>query len=316
MTTADLLLWLARANVAASAAVLIVLALRAPVRRTFGAHRAYALWLIAPVAMAGSFMPALDAPGWAGGVALADDAGRAWLAGTGCASYLAALWMAGVGANVALALLRQGRFAAAERAGRAGPAVVGVLQPRLVAPADFARRFTDDERRLVRAHELAHMDRHDGRLGALALAGAWVCWFNPLAHIALRAFRCDQELACDATVMERLPTARRAYAETMLRTEPLAREAVFGCHWLSLEHPLALRLDMLARRAPSQLRSDLGLAALALLCAISFGGTWASQPPSQRSDPASTVTLIELAPPDAQEAAWVYRWSPRPPRRR
>ena len=52
--TAELIVALARANLAAGVAILAVLALRAPLRRRLGARRAYALWLIVPTAAAGA----------------------------------------------------------------------------------------------------------------------------------------------------------------------------------------------------------------------------------------------------------------------
>jgi beta-lactamase regulating signal transducer with metallopeptidase domain len=317
MTTAELILALVRANLAAGPAILVVLTLRAPARRLFGAHLAYGLWLMVPAAAAGALTPtAIGSPGWAPAIAAAGETARAWLAGPGRAGGLAALWLAGFAGSAALALWRQSRFAAATRAGRAGPAVTGVVRPRLVIPADFGQRFSEAERRLIRAHELAHIDRQDGRLAALAVAAVWLCWFNPLAHIALAVFRGDQELACDATVMARIPKARRAYAAAMLRTEPLARDVVFGCPWLTLEHPLATRLAMLARRAPDDMRRDLGLAAISALALTSFGAAWAAQPPplTVPAEPAGpAVILMELAPPDLQETAWVYRSVPRAP---
>ena len=283
-------------------------------RRAFGARLAYGLWLTVPAAAAGALTPAGDRlAGLGARHRRGGGGGRAWLAGAGHASSLAALWLAGFAASAALALWRQSRFAAAERAGRAGPAVSGVLRPRLVIPTDFGQRFSVAERRLIRAHELAHIDRQDGRVAALAVAAAWICWFNPLAHVALALFRGDQELACDATVMARMPKARRAYAATMLATEPAAREVVFGCAWLALEHPLAARLAMLARRAPGEMRRDLGLGAISALALTSFGAAWAAQPPPQttEADAVQIVILMELSPPAPQEAAWVYRAAPR-----
>jgi beta-lactamase regulating signal transducer with metallopeptidase domain len=316
MTTAELIVALARANLAAAAAILAVLALRTPARRAFGAHLAYALWLMVPAAAAGALTPAIGSPGWAPATAEAGAASRAWLAGSGRAHGLAALWLAGLAANAALAIWRQSRFCAAARAGRAGPAVVGILRPRLVTPADFDARFSAAERRLIRAHELAHIDREDGRVAALAVVAAWICWFNPLAHVALSAFRADQELACDATVMQRMPKARRAYAAALLRAEPptrdLAQGLVFGSAWLSPAHPLAARLAALARRAPDQMRHDLGVGATAALAIASFAAAWAAQPsPAGTPSPAaSIIILMELRPADPEQAAWVYRAAP------
>jgi beta-lactamase regulating signal transducer with metallopeptidase domain len=313
MTTADLIVALARANLAAGVAILVVAALRTPARRAFGPHLAYGLWLTVPAAAAGVLTPALDSPGWAPSIAAAGHAGRAWLSAPGCADALAMLWLAGFAANAALALWRQSRFAAAARAGRAGPAVVGVVRPRLVLPADFDARYTEVERRLIRAHELAHIARQDGRIAALAVAAVWLCWFNPLAHVALALFRVDQELACDATVMQRMPKDRRAYAAAMLRTEPAARDLVFGCAWVVAAHPLATRLAALVSRAPDQMRHDLGVGAVAALAVMSFAAAWAVQPPlpiAQAQPPGLTVILMELSPPDPAQAAWVYRSQP------
>ncbi len=314
MTMAELLSGLARANLAGGAAILLVLALRAPARRAFGAHLAYRLWQTVPAAAAGALTPAaIGSPGWAPAIASAGESGRVWLAGAGHAAALAALWAVGFAANAVLALWRQSRFAAAARAGRAGPAVSGVLRPRLVLPADFEQRFSPVQRRLIRAHELAHIDRQDGRVAALAVAVVWVCWFNPLAHVALAVFRGDQELACDATVMARMPNARRAYAAAMLATEPAARGVVFGCAWLALEHPLATRLATLTRRAPDDMRDSFGVGGMSALALLSFAAAWAAQPPPQPAEaaPAETVILMELSPPAPQEVAWVYRTASR-----
>lgn len=304
--TADLLAALARCNVAAGAAILVVLALRAPLRRWFGAGRAYAAWLIVPVGALGSLMPTQVSSDAAGPVEAANDRVVDWLSVGGHTGALALIWLGGALAAIAIAAWRHWRFAAAVRAGRAGPAAVGVFQPRLVTPADFAQRFSDDERRLVRAHELAHIERLDARYNAAAALATWVCWFNPLLHLAVRAMRLDQELACDATVLSRQPAARRLYAETLLRTNPGVAPAL-GCQWRSPAHPLEARISMLAARPPSQARLDLGLALLVVALASAFGAAWALQPPA-REPP--TVILVDLMAPsqaDTTLAVAVYR---------
>ena len=61
----------------------------------------------------------------------------------------------------------------------------------------FARRFTPAEQRLALAHELAHHRRGDLFADLAALLVLALHWFNPIAHRAYRAFRVDQEQACD-----------------------------------------------------------------------------------------------------------------------
>ena len=309
MTTADLAFALLRVNIAASAAIALVLALRGPARRWFGPHLGYGLWLLVLIAAAGA-----RAPGPADGPASAiSGAGKHWLSAGAHSSVLSALWAAGAILTAILAAWRQLRFAAAERAGRAGPAVVGIIQPRLVAPRDFAERYSAEERRLIRAHELAHVARGDARWNAAATLATWTCWFNPLAHVALGVMRLDQEMACDATVLDERPASRRAYAETLLRTSPAGGGAPLVSCLLASAHPLEMRLlTLLQDRAP-QGRRDAGLAALAGLCLAAFVAAWAFQPPYP-TPAEETVILIQLSPPAPTLAAWVEKNLPPAPR--
>ena len=46
-----------------------------------------------------------------------------------------------------------------------------------------------------------------------------LCWFNPLVHLGAQALSADQELSCDASVVERRPRTRRIYAEALIKTQ-------------------------------------------------------------------------------------------------
>src|SRR5437868_4280451 len=89
-----------------------------------------------------------------------------------------------VRANLAAAVAwLQARFLRSVRRGEAGPALVGVLFPRLVVPRDYESRFTAGERRLIRAHERRHIERRDPRVNAVMALVQAVCWFNPAIHL-------------------------------------------------------------------------------------------------------------------------------------
>jgi beta-lactamase regulating signal transducer with metallopeptidase domain len=272
MTIAEFLIALVRANLLAGLAIGVVLILRLPVRRAFGPHFAYALWPAALFAVAGAAIA--QAP--AGPRETLTHRALTWLALQNHDRLLLAVWIAGVVASTMFAAFSLARFMIAEKAGRAGPAVVGVVVPRLVAPADAAQRFTPQEWRLVRAHERAHMDRQDGRGAAVVVLAQWLCWFNPLLHMAVSALRLDQELACDATVVERHPVERRRYAETLLRAEFDAHTPVYGIGWRGCG-ALETRLAMLSARAPSLSRLDLGELVVSALWITAFFGGVASQ---------------------------------------
>jgi beta-lactamase regulating signal transducer with metallopeptidase domain len=276
----ELLAVLLHVNLAAGGAVLAVLAVRGPARRHFGAGFAYRLWSAVPVAAVAALFPPpaarwIPLPGTPRTlVGQAADA----VAGAPAAAILA-LWIAGAVAVALLIAVRQIRFLALARRGLAGPAVAGVVAPRIVMPANAGERFTPEERAIIRAHERAHIDRKDPRTNGMIALAQCLNWFNPLIHLAAREARVDQELACDATVLARLPGQRRRYAETLLKTQLTESLAPLGCHWVGAKaHPLEVRIQALRLPAASDRRRDWGLAALALTLALAAYAAWAAQP--------------------------------------
>lgn len=89
----------------------------------------------------------------------------------------------------------------------AGPAVVGVLRPAIVIPR-WLLGCTDEEQRLVLAHETEHLRGRDHLvLGAGCLAVALLPW-HPAAWWMLARLRLAIELDCDARVLRRGADAR------------------------------------------------------------------------------------------------------------
>lgn len=282
----DALIKLGLANLALGAAILIVLALRGVVRQRFGSGFTYALWLAPVLAAAVSLItykvvvvdipappveivdaPLVEAPADAPAAAMQAPASKIVAAPTiDVVLLLFAAWIAGVIAMAGLLIVRQARFMSAMRSGGVGPAVAGLISPRIVTPADFTERFDAAEREAILAHEKVHLRRQDVRLNGFAALVQCLCWFNPLVHLAVHLMRVDQEMACDAAVVSKLPHARRAYADALVKAQ-LAKGALpFGCYWPAQgEHPLLKRIAMLKQAAPSRPRR---LAASALLAAV------------------------------------------------
>lgn len=310
--TADLLVLVLEINLAAAVAILAVLASRRLLRRLFGAGVAYAAWAAVPLAAAIMLFPGpvqpTPAPAPVGATAAASASATAAPATITAAAApglpslpdltpaLLALWLLGAGGFLGLQAIRQARFLAslgrlsgereqgvpvhrAEAAG-VGPAVVGVLRPRIVLPADFHSRYDPSERAVLLAHERNHLAAGDAQINALVLLLRGLCWFNPLVHIAAARLRIDQELACDAAVVARFPAERRRYGELMLRVQLQAAPLPLGCQWLG-QGPAHLkeRIAMLGQERPGPGRRLAGLAVVALASLGLAVGAWSAQPP-------------------------------------
>ena len=237
MSAAEVLGAVLRMNLAAGAAILVVVALRKLVRPRFGARLAYGLWLLPVLAGAAALSPARQVVIVRSAARFASATGvhPALLAAPARAAagldplvLLVGLWLAGALGAVLIMAHLQRRFMRRARGGEMGPAVVGVLAPRILTPRDFAERYSPGEQALVLAHEQAHIARQDSRLNGLCAAAQCLCWFNPLVHLAARLMRIDQELACDEAVVSRFPDARRAYAEVLVKAQ-MATRSTRGC---------------------------------------------------------------------------------------
>jgi beta-lactamase regulating signal transducer with metallopeptidase domain len=319
MTAEAILSALLRPNLVASGAIVLVLAVRPLVLRRLGGRIAYWLWLVVPMAAAASLLPARVqivvvpppsvetlAPTPAEPVADSqpvpeESAARAASARSvvvpGLAELLVALWLIGAGALLTRSIVCTRRLAADPSL---GPALVGVLRPKLLLPVDFDTRFHADERALILAHEEVHRLSGHTVVNALVELARCVSWFNPLAHVAARACRADQELACDATVIAARPSARRIYAEALLKTQIGSAYLPIGCTWTSRSaRLLGERIAMLGR--PTLCRRELVAgASTVVLAGLALGyAAWAQQPErlvTQVARPEAVFTPAAEAP--------------------
>jgi TonB family protein len=80
------------------------------------------------------------------------------------------------------------------------PMTFGILRPVVFLPRD-ASEWTDDLRRVVLLHELAHVRRGDVPAQLMARLALILHWWNPLAWTAWRAFLAERERATDDLVL-------------------------------------------------------------------------------------------------------------------
>ena len=332
--TSDLILFLAKANLALAAAVLLVLILRKPARAAFGARSAYALWLVAPLSILALLVPArtitapleparparaiVRTPAEAASSVVtsmrASGASSMPLAGRLPEAALA-LWILVALGALAVQAERQrrfvrslGRLSATDETGLVwsdrpgvGPAVIGAVAPRVVLPADFAERFSPEEQTLILAHEKNHLAAGDAQINAIITGLRCLFWFNPLVHVGAAFARIDQEIACDAAVLARHPKTRRAYGEAMLKTQLAPCAPPLGCCWpASANNQLKERFTLLAHHHANRRRHLAGAAAVAVLSLSAGVAAWAAQPPQvlqQSPDQAKRAVARHLSQP-------------------
>jgi beta-lactamase regulating signal transducer with metallopeptidase domain len=310
MTAEAILAALVRINVVASLAILLVLVLRPLVRRWLGANVAYWLWLVVPVAAAASVLPPRErvvmvsspeivtttrepaspiaAPHAGSEEASEPIAPMPAASVPALADALVALWLLGAVTLLVRSIVSTRRLAANPSI---GPALVGVLRPRLVLPADFETRFDAQERALILAHEEVHRVAGHTVVNAVVEVTRCASWFNPLVHLAANGIRTDQELACDAAVIAARPSERRAYAQALLKAQLGPAFLPLGCVWTSPSAAhLRERIAMLGRAPLDRRTAVAGAATIVVLGLVSGYAAWAQQPERR-------VTQIVTPPP-------------------
>jgi beta-lactamase regulating signal transducer with metallopeptidase domain len=128
----------------------------------------------------------------------------------------------------------------------------GWLRPRVLLPAD-AGGWPLERIRIVVAHELAHVARHDWLVQMGASIFQAIYWFNPVIWIACRTLRRQSELACDDAVL-RLGVEARAYAGHLLAIARDLRSAQRVD--IRFPAPAMARQSSLERRVRAMLNTD------------------------------------------------------------
>ncbi len=94
------------------------------------------------------------------------------------------------------------------------PVTWGIFRPVIVLPSGAAH-WTEDRRRVVLSHELAHIARHDWLLQICAELARCFYWFHPLVWLAAARLRQESERASDDAVL-RSGIAPSHYASQLL----------------------------------------------------------------------------------------------------
>jgi len=244
--------WIIETLIATTLLMVLVLLVRGRVAALFGARVAYLLWLLPALRMVLPSLPAdLGTPSITPTItnalpAMVDlslfqdmgtpptpaEAGIDWM------MVALVVWLAGAVLHFGMHLIayrkflrfmlreatplpdmdRDGVEVCSSRQAN-GPFAAGIFVKTIVLPHDYRSRYDADELRLAMRHELEHHRRCDMSANLAALIMMSLHWFNPIAYRAHRAFRIDQELACDARVLgNAAPGDRHSYASALVKS--------------------------------------------------------------------------------------------------
>jgi beta-lactamase regulating signal transducer with metallopeptidase domain len=185
------------------------------------------------------------------------------------------------------------------------PMAFGTRRPAILIPA-MADLWSEDRRRAVVLHELAHVARYDCLTQLLAFAACTMYWFHPAAWWVARRLRIERELACDDRVITAGAQARE-YAGHLLEiayslgSQRAPALAVSMARPRQLEGRMLAMLDLARNRSVPALRVRVAgaviAAALLLPLASATSTVVAGQPDADRTPP---VAARSLEPLDAQ----------------
>jgi beta-lactamase regulating signal transducer with metallopeptidase domain len=141
-----------------------------------------------------------------------------------------------------------------------GPALSGVLVPKILLPPGLCNQLDCEQLRYVFLHELAHVRRHDVLVewGLAALTA--LHWFNPAVWLAAHLYRIDRELWRDAMVLRAAsPDDRSGYGHTLLKLleilSPPQPRPTLALAMMGGKRSLKQRISMIAnlRKAPARM---------------------------------------------------------------
>ncbi|MEQ1549377.1 MAG: M56 family metallopeptidase [Chakrabartia sp.] len=290
--------WLIDTLVWMTILMLLVLIIREQVARHFGRQATYCLWLI-PAARA--FMPVRETtvmpPITSDQAANVAEAVRDALFSAPVVTastatpldwvmIIIAVWLGGAATLLLFELNRyrglrtkilrgreiietQNTIHIVESSAITGPVAFGIVRKYIAVPATFAQDYTVTERELVIAHEMAHHRAGDLMVNFAAFLMLCLHWFNPVAWASWRAFRFDQEAACDVRVLaKRSPHEREIYGRALTKSATQGRLTFATA--LTPKNTLIQRLRILTMKEMPKSRRLIGIACISAAIAISL----------------------------------------------
>jgi len=172
-----------------------------------------------------------------------------------------------------------------------GPAVTGVLRPRVVVPA-WVPALSEEQRTLVLGHEQEHVRARDPWLMTLARLTRIITPWNPATWVLSSRLKRAVELDCDRRVLRRHPSVE-AYGQTLLAVSARGSHRLLSAAAFA-ESDVPLRKRILAMTTPPRAVSAIGVVVTFAVGSILVSSAIAVPVPAMRVLPAPAVVLPGL----------------------
>ena len=97
------------------------------------------------------------------------------------------------------------------------PTTIGLFKMRIILPVDIRQTLSLEDIRYILLHELTHCKNRDILVNNVMCGLQILYWFNPLIYVVFKKMRLDREIACDSSVLKRLPKEHHIdYGKTLL----------------------------------------------------------------------------------------------------
>jgi beta-lactamase regulating signal transducer with metallopeptidase domain len=196
---------------------------------------------------------------------------------------------------------------------RTMPMALGIWRPAILMPS-VADTWSEDRRRAVLLHELAHIARDDCFTQLVAVVACAVYWVHPGVWWVAQRLRLERELACDDRVLG-VGTDARDYAEHLLELAYSLSSDQAPALVVSMARPRQVEgrvlavLDAARHRAPPTLRIRFSGVAIAAALLVPLAAAEATAVPA-RAAAAQKPETPDVRPADGQQrfpGTWAIR---------
>ena len=148
------------------------------------------------------------------------------------------------------------------------PLVFGVIKPVVLLPSGIQNELSDEQLRMVLAHEVAHIQRRDTATAVYVFLCQALFFFNPAVWFAKREWQIARESACDQYAMERTGADCRQYADMLIEISAGARRApAFALSAVPAYKTLHRRIDDMNRTPNKTMAARLAWSVVAAMIA-------------------------------------------------